>query len=119
MKRLSTNANNVTAVSLPQACHRQIKCINGHKARAHGGRGTVTLEGRLVHAGHAGAVVLPGETVDVNFQRYGAYRRTEVKQTHLSEEKRGRGREREKDLMQAAGNMKPHLVVMQTVRHCH
>lgn len=51
-----------------------------------------TLEGRLVHAGHAGAVVLPWETMDVNFQRYRANRRTEVKQTHLLHREEGRGR---------------------------
>lgn len=52
-----------------------------------------TLEGRLVHAGHAGAVVLTWETMDVNFQRYGPNRRTEVKQTHLLHREEGRGRE--------------------------
>lgn len=42
-----------------------------------------TLEGWLVHAGHAGAVVLTWEAMDVNLQRYRANRWTEVKQTHL------------------------------------
>lgn len=55
-----------------------------------------TLEGRLVHAGHAGAVVLTWKATDVNFQRYGTNRRTEVKQTHLLHREEGRGRE-EKD----------------------
>lgn len=58
-----------------------------------------TLEGRLVHTGHAGAVVLTWETMDVNFQWYRANRRTEVKQTHLlhKEEGRGEGRKRKEE----------------------
>lgn len=61
-----------------------------------------TLERGLVHAGHAGAVVLSWETMDVNFKWYRANRRTEVKQTHLLHtEGKGGGRERKKrrDLM--------------------
>lgn len=42
-----------------------------------------TLEGGLVHAGHAGAVVLTGETLDVDLQRDGTNRRAEIKQAHL------------------------------------
>lgn len=41
------------------------------------------MKGGLVHAGHAGAVVLSWETVDVDFKRDRANRWTEVKQTHL------------------------------------
>lgn len=47
-----------------------------------------TLEGGLVHAGHAGAVVLSWKTVDVNFKWDRAHRRTEVKQTHLLDQRR-------------------------------
>lgn len=54
--------------------------------------GNCTLEGWLVHAGHAGAVVLTWETMDMNLQRDRANRRAEVKQTHLfhREEERAR-----------------------------
>lgn len=54
-----------------------------------------TLEGGLVHAGHAGAVVLTREPLDVDLEGDGPNRRAEVKQTHLfhgeqeEEEKKG------------------------------
>jgi len=62
------------------------------------------LEGGLVHAGHAGAVVLSWKTMDVNFQWDRAHRRTEVKQSHLLDKAEeggsGEGTKRgERDLM--------------------
>lgn len=42
-----------------------------------------TLEGGLVHAGHAGAVVLTRESVDVHLQRNRTDRRAKIKQPHL------------------------------------
>lgn len=55
-----------------------------------------TLEGGLVHGGHTGAVVLSWETMDVNLQRDGANRRTEVKQTNLLHRHDRRRGERER-----------------------
>lgn len=65
-----------------------------------------TLEGGLVHAGHARTVVLSWETVDVNFQRYRANRRAEVKQTHLLHTKEG-----EERFNVSSWELKPHLAV--------
>lgn len=43
----------------------------------------LTLKRRFVHAGHAWAVVLAREALDVHLQRHRADRGAEVEQTHL------------------------------------
>lgn len=48
------------------------------------------LERRLVHGGHARTVVLPGKTGDVDLERDGTNRRTEVVQAHLTDAKPGK-----------------------------
>lgn len=56
-----------------------------------------TLKRGLVHGCHAGAVVLSWETIDVDFQRDGTNRRTEVKQAHLLDRQEG-NREKRKEI---------------------
>ena len=43
------------------------------------------LIGRLVHGGHAGAVVLAGEACDVHLERHRPHRRPEVEEAELAD----------------------------------
>lgn len=54
------------------------------------------MESGLVHAGHAGAVVLTREPLDVDLEGDGPNRRAEVKQTHLFRSEREKEEEEEK-----------------------
>lgn len=56
------------------------------------------MESGLVHGGHAGAVVLTREPLDVDLEGDGPNRRAKVKQTHLFHNEQEEEEERKKEV---------------------